>query len=69
MSIRTCRGCEKQQRVDVRQLRIYARRRQWQFQLTLCTQCFDGLFDLIRLSSDGFSGDLWNPQPQKASSQ
>lgn len=61
MSTRTCKGCEEVRSVQVRQLRIYERRRQWQFRLVLCRECFGGLFDLIRLSADGVTEGLWDP--------
>lgn len=58
---RVCRGCGAVQRVDVRQLRIYSRDRQWKFRIALCLTCFGGMFDLIKNASDGFTEGLWAP--------
>lgn len=69
MGTRKCRGCERFVEVTVRQLRIYERRKQHLFQLTLCKTCFEGLFDLIRLSADGWLDSVWEPFDQKANSQ
>lgn len=63
MSRRPCQGCKRSADMQVRQLRIYSRRKQFQFRLVLCNECFGGLFDLIRLSAESVSEGLWNPLP------
>lgn len=64
MSRRPCQGCKRSVTIQVRQLRIYSRAKQFQFRLALCNECFGGLFDLIRLSAESMTEGLWNPLPE-----
>ena len=61
MASTKCHGCSRMSRCEIRQIRIYSRQKQWKFRISLCEACFSGLFDLIRLSADGWSEGLWSP--------
>jgi hypothetical protein len=63
MSKGLCKGCGRQRDLEPRQLRLYTRRKQFQFKILLCVECFAGLFDLLKDSADGFTEGLWNPVP------
>lgn len=62
-------ACGQTTTVDVRQLRIYSKVKQWQFRLVLCYVCFGGLFDLIRLSAESMTEGLWSPLPELSRSK
>lgn len=61
VSMRKCLSCSTSKECQSRQARVYARRRQWQFDLVLCDGCWRGFVELIKGVSTGWSNDMWDP--------
>lgn len=56
-----CVGCVERAPAETRQVRVYARRKQWLFNTVLCNTCWYGMFDVLRNSSEGVTEGLWQP--------
>ena len=58
---RLCLMCSNSQAREVRQIRVYTKKRQYEFRLMLCYGCFAGLMSMIDSCSDAMTDGLWNP--------